>query len=179
MGLTLMADDRDLIIGEIRGGLNALKEHLQRQDAEAVRDREKREHDKQEAIRARQEKEARDNEKHAESTRKLDAMDRKLTTTYGLSSMNEQWISSDGKPAVEWVHEQGMPLVNRVVVLETIHADAVKKRDAAKNRHLGATAVWGSIAALVGGLATVIGFIGLDGIANVLARIARGLGAGE
>lgn len=186
--MAIMPDDISMLLGEMRGVQRALEQRLDRQDAEtlraeekraaeAQRTEEKREKDKQEAIAARNAKESRDDQKHAENTIRLETMDRKLTTTYGQSSVNDQWINRDGKPAAEWVETEGKPLVARVVVLEGIQEKKRLQTTAERNRRLGAAAVWGSVAAAVGGLATLVGLIGLDGVAAVLARVARAMGA--
>lgn len=53
MGTALMADDRDLIIGEVREAVRAIRDHLKRQDdQQLVRDQQT-EINKREAIKAR------------------------------------------------------------------------------------------------------------------------------
>lgn len=95
MGLTLMADDRDLIIGELVGGFKAIKEHLGRQDAQRDSDREA-------AIKARE-------EKHAEITQKITDMEEKATRTFGLASVAYRWVDEVGKPMerrVDSIHDR-------------------------------------------------------------------------
>lgn len=165
-----MADDRDLIIGEIRGAVAGIKDHLKSQDLNVDRRFnelvDKHERDKQEAIQARAEKEKREDIKHAENIRRFETIERKATETYGAATA-----------AYNWTQEKGEPLIRRVDALEKVNELAAKKETAARNRALGATAVWGAIAAGIGGLATVVGVIGLDGVAKLLAKIAASMGA--
>jgi hypothetical protein len=176
MGLTLMADDRDLIIGELREGVRAIKEHLRRQDDVALARDQQLEINKREAIKARQEKEERDDQKHAENTRKLDVMDRKLSTTYGVSTMNDKWITDTGKPAVEWVDDHGRPLVNRVVALEALNAQADKAKIRIEGETRGRAWMAAKIIAGVVAIGGLLGWLGADRISAILFSIAVRLG---
>lgn len=149
MGLVLMADDLSLLVGEIRGIQRAIEQRLDRQDAEGVRRDELTERNKQAAIQARGEKEAREDQKHAENTIRLEAMDRKLTTTFGLSSVNDQWINKEGKPAVAWVNEHGERLVASVKAIED-----GKTIEAAETRGAGKT--WAFIIGIGGAVGTAL-----------------------
>lgn len=180
-----MADDRDLILGELRGGFKALLDRVDRSDEQTdakTRDlalridslADQHERDKAGAIERGKADAERAGAMHTENTVRLETMDRKLTTTFGVASVNDQWINQHGTPAVQWVNEIGVP---RIKTLWEEREEARTKQTASRNRALGATAVWGVIAAAIGGLATVIGFIGLDGVANVLAKMARAMGA--
>lgn len=176
MGLTLMADDLNLLIGELRGVQRALEKRLDRQDEIALVRDQQTEINKREAIKARQEKEARDDEKHAENTRKLDTMDRKLTTTYGVSTMNDKWITDTGKPAVEWVDDHGRPLVNRVVALEALNAQADKAKIRTEGETRGRAWMAAKIIAGVVAIGGLLGWLGADRISAILFSIAVRLG---
>jgi hypothetical protein len=107
MVLTLMADDRDMILGELREGFRQLAERLKRQDDVSLIRDQQRETDKREAIEAR-------NKLHEQNQRELREIREKATQTFGLASVAFNWIEDRGKPLMVKVDE----LATRVGALE-------------------------------------------------------------
>lgn len=86
-----MADDRDLIIGQLQGGFQAIKDHLERQDEQHAED-------KRQAIAAR-------DEKHRENLARFDAMGQRIDKIDGRVSAlenkrTEEKGESKGRKAV-------------------------------------------------------------------------------
>jgi len=106
-----MADDRDLIIGELREGVRSIKEHLRRQDDVAMARDQQLEINKREAIKAREEKEARDEQRFR-------VLDEKTTNTGGRVSLLEKTMDEEVRPVVGWFHDEGSKLGGRVSTLE-------------------------------------------------------------
>jgi CRISPR/Cas system-associated endonuclease Cas1 len=135
MRLALMADDRDLIIGEIRGSLAAVKDHLDRQDRQ-------RDTDKAEAIQARE-------EKHAENLARFSRIEAKATETYGAAMA-----------AFRWVEDKGEPLIRRV---DGIHDRLSSLEDTRRLRAAEARGekrtwnwIWGTVVAVGGAIGTTV-----------------------
>lgn len=79
MGLTLMADDRDLIIGELVGGFKEIKAHLDRQDKQ------------REAM-------------HTENTGNIADLKNQWAATNAIALDGKRWIDDIGKPTVVFVN---------------------------------------------------------------------------
>lgn len=131
MGLTLMADDVQRLLGRLEAGFEAVIDRVNRSDdATAQRFGElaaQHETDKQHAIQARAEREARDAEK-------FKRIEEKATQTYGLAAS-----------AFRWIEEKGDPLIKRVDGLHerVSKLEGDKTVEAAEER--GSLKTWGII----------------------------------
>jgi thiamine pyrophosphate-dependent acetolactate synthase large subunit-like protein len=136
-----MSDDLSRIVGKLEAMQEALEGRLDRQDHQHAQD-------KAAAIRAREAKEARDNEKHVENQRLW-------TETHALATRSDTWITKFGQPMTDaWFAQEQKKAERRLV-------------------NKGRMRVYGSIGAGATGLFTLIGFLGRDAIAAVLKKIGE------
>lgn len=136
-----------LIVG-IKEDVADLKGHLRDQDRQH-------EADKQAAIKAREDREIRDNMKHKENIRRFDLIDGLLAATEAKATRNAEWIDGHGRP-----------LVSRVAAIEE-----GKTISAAESR--GRKAAYGAIGAALGMGMTVLGIL-LDKLDVVRELFHRG-----
>jgi hypothetical protein len=178
MGTGMMSDDLSLLIGEIRGAQKAIEKRLDTQDAASTRAEDKREADKQAAIKAREEKDGRDEARFG-------ALSEKMTNTGGRVSILEKTYDEEVKPLVGWFRDEGSKIPGRVSVLEQeATARAAEKVQAATMRagqdgeKRGFLRTWGVLVVIVTGTAGVLGWLGADRLSALLFSIAVRLGHG-
>jgi hypothetical protein len=174
--VALMADDRDLIIGEVREAVRSIRKHLERQDeVSLVRDQQL-EINKREAIKAREEKDGRDESRY-------NALSGKLTDTGGKVSAIEKRLDEQVEPVLTWHRDEGSKLGGRVSVLEQINnaeTAAKAQADRAQAERRGETkgrwAVWSMVAGAVVAVASFLGWLGADKLAAMFLRLGTLLG---
>lgn len=146
--MDLMADDISLLVGELRGGFKALLERVDRSDEQTAQRIQglASQHDAGAlaAIKAREEKEAREDTKHEQNQRSIESV-----------RSDFQAVAKQGASHADWIKTKGEPLIESVVKIDArVSAiEGVKKDEAAEER--GALKTWGYI----GGIATAIGTV--------------------
>jgi hypothetical protein len=176
MGMTLMADDRDLIIGEVREAVRAIRDHLKRQDDQQILRDQQTEINKREAIKAREEKDARDEGRFR-------VLDEKTSLTGGRVQVLEEWKKDEGEPLVKWYAEEGSKLGRRVSTLEQAELDRVNAKRLAdiadaktEGVKTGKTWMITKIIALITAIAAVLGWIGAEKLGALFVQMGVKLG---
>lgn len=142
MGMTLMADDVQRILGHIEGVQSEIVKRLDRQDQRADEDRRQRAIDKDEAIKARE-------TRHEENKSELRQLRASIDSTAEIARDNKRWIDEKGQPLITRVDE----LHGRVAAIEE-----GKKITAAEERGSSSvwTWIWGSLVAAAGAVGSVL-----------------------
>jgi hypothetical protein len=176
MGTNLMADEVDRLssdmatlsraVGRLEGVASEIQRHLVGQD-------ERTEFNKNEAIKKRDEKEARDEAR-------FKVLDEKSTSTGGRVALLEKVHDEEVKPVLAWHRDEGSKLGGRVSLLEQKQiADAAEKARAETlkagedGEKRGAWRVWALLGSLVTGLIALLGWLGWDALSPMLTRFGE------
>jgi hypothetical protein len=167
--MTLMADDVGRLLGRLEQGFADLARRLDLQDTQT-------ETNKQEAIKKREEKEARDEAR-------FKVLDEKTSLTGGRVQVLEEWKKDEGEPLVKWYAEEGSKLGGRVSILEQAeiaraHARAQAAVEDAKAEGVKTGKTWmiTKIIALITAIAAVLGWIGAEKLGALFVQMGVKLG---
>jgi hypothetical protein len=185
-GLTIMVDEVQKLSSDIStlsralGRVEASVEEAKAQNADIkghlIRQDERAETNKNLAIAARTETEARQVER-------FDRLEQKTTLTYGLASAAMKFVDETGVPLAQWHREEGSKLGGRVSLLEqariaeaTERAQAETARAGQEGELRGKAWMVAKIIALVVAIGGILGWLGADRISAMLFTMAVRLG---
>lgn len=144
-----MPDDLSILVGELRGGFKALLDRVDRSDEQTTEKirylAEQHDAGAAAAIKAREEKEAREDAKHEINQRAIETVRTEFQTVALQSNNNAAWIKTIGGGLVEAVGK----METRVTAIED-H----KRLSAAEER--GSLKTWGFIGAIATAIGTVL-----------------------
>jgi hypothetical protein len=148
-----------------------IKDHLRRQD-------DRTETNKNAAITARNEKEARDEAR-------FKVLDEKSTLTGGRVSVIEKIMDEEVRPVLVWHRDEGSKLGGRLSLLEQAklrEAEDKARLDTLNARKegmaIGGWRVWAAIGAVGTGLVALLGWLGLDALGALFTRLGEALRGG-